>query len=215
MVASRQRITAIIAVASLFTASARALADEVTNDAKRWFSESFVATAPLMSGGEMVFKLPKIGDAERLKQEIIRSRGAILPGVWYKPPPLPDGYTLQGAYDYLTTIAKVPAINVDMPLVEFGVWFGLVAPKQDWDLKTKVKTSSSLRLDYENAGNFYFGFTGRVIENPSWYLNFGAGAVSQLQAFLRGNYFPHGGLFSSTVGDDPVDYVERNGTRLL
>ena len=75
----------------------------------------------------------------------------------------------------MNSLPKIPRAYPALWTARYAEWVKLVKPGGDWDLKLAAKPGSDLRLEYENAGNFYFGATGTIVGNAGWFLNLGAG----------------------------------------
>lgn len=186
----------------------------------RWSEQYFIPT-PASAGldGSLILRMPDLGRKSEAQEtyENFRSKELkeprLLPGVWYRTPESPPNFSFDSAATYLKDVPfnelvdALPQLAIAMWQAKYVQWVRLVAPGGSWDLKLAVKPESDLRLEYENGGNFYFGATGTIIDNPGWFLNFGAGTVNQIQALLRGNVAPYYGTWTIAFGDDPVDFV--------
>jgi hypothetical protein len=171
----------------------------------QWQKYSFFSSRTAFEAARLQKVSP--GDSYALQQEFARER-LLMPGSTFRAPSMPPEVGLESATRRLN---ELKAVEISSPATYAG-WLGQVVPGGKWDLKTYVPPCDAFRLDYENAGNFLFGFSGRAIGNPKWFLDLGAGWVNQLQAAMRKNskWFPYDGPFSKTWGDDPVDWVWSN-----
>lgn len=80
-------------------------------------------------------------------------------------------------------------------------------PQQRYDLKELIKdTSDPDRNALEDAVNFDFGRSMVVMGYSPWEIKIIAGLAAILTYAKNGKFFPYGGLFSPTGGDDPLGW---------